>query len=149
MRMRGTLLGAVVVVAVLAVAVAPSRMSPSASAASTDKARRSYALPSNGWKPGEDAMLALTGGAFHAKLEPTGACAWLGSGDEAYTWPAGYRVRLHPTVLLDARGRVVAKEGDVVQVGGGGSPSPVATRCAAAGQWTWQVQSKVPLRGVR
>ena len=147
MRMRGTLLGAVVVVAV--VAVAASRISPPASAASTDNARRSYALLSDGWKPGEGAMFALTGGAFHAKLDPSGACAWLGSGDTAYTWPAGYRVRFHPTVLLDARGRVVAKEGDVVQVGGGGTQSPEATRCAAAGQWTWQVQSRVPLNGIR
>ena len=147
--MRGILLGAAVVVAVVAVAVAGSRMSPPASAASTDKARRTYALPSNGWKPGDGAMFALTGGAFHAKLEPGGACAWLGSGDTAFTWPAGYRVRFHPTVLLDTRGRVVAKEGDVVQVGGGGTQSPEATRCASAGQWTFQVQSKVPLSGVR
>jgi hypothetical protein len=50
-----------------------------------------------------------------------------------YLWPAGYRVRFHPTELLSPNGKVVAHEGQKVNAGGGGyskqaaaalSPSP-------------------------
>jgi hypothetical protein len=100
-----------------------------------------YALPSDGWKPGDMAMLALTSGEFHAVLTPDGACAWLGSRGGTDLWPAGYKVRFDPTRLLNAKGRVVAREGDVLQVGGGFATAPTGTRCVAEGQTPWHVQS--------
>src|SRR5688572_18697902 len=94
----------VVAMAVLA-GVAGCESSTDASAPNKSRPKRSYALSSNGWKPGDYAMLARGGGVFHAELTSEGACAWLGSGETNYTWPAGYRVRFHPTVLLDPKGR--------------------------------------------
>lgn len=102
-----------------------------------------FPLPSDGWKPGDGAELALTGGSFHAVLKRAGACAWLGSGDMSYFWPAGYTVRFHPTVLLDGQGHVVAKEGEHLKFGGGERPALTATRCSAQGQSLWNVQSNL------
>lgn len=102
---------------------------------------RSYALPTDGWRPGDNAMFAATSGEFHAGLTPDGACARLRSGDSAFLWPAGYRVRFDPTRLIDAKGRVVAKEGDVLGFGGGYAPAPAGTRCVAADERPWHVQS--------
>lgn len=80
-----------------------------------------YPLWSDGWKPGDFELLALVGGPFHASVRDGKACAWLGDADTegAVRWPAGYRIRLHPTVLLDPSDRVVAHEGDTVSGGGG------------------------------
>lgn len=104
-------------------------------------AGRSYALPTDGWKPGDREMEALGGGEFHAVLTPDGACAWLGSGTSSYLWPAGYRVRFDPTRLINAEGRVVAKEGDMLQFGGGYAPAPAGSRCIVDGRDPFHIQS--------
>ncbi len=101
----------------------------------------SYRLPSNGWKPGTGSMLSRGGGEFHAVLTPTGACAWLGSGPT--TWPAGYRVRFNPTVLINPSGRVIAREGDLLEVGGGYVDMATSTRCVTAGERPFVIQSEV------
>lgn len=82
-----------------------------------------YALPSDGWKPGDGAFLVGGFGSFFATLTPSGACAgWrsipAGRGSIDAVWPAGYRVRFHPTELLDALGAVVARQGERIDVGG-------------------------------
>lgn len=77
-------------------------------------AATSYRLP-----PSQSSDLGLgtttTGFApFEARLFGTTACAWVGASDRpptTFTWPAAWRVRLHPAELVDATGRVLAREG--------------------------------------
>jgi hypothetical protein len=87
---------------------------------STDD-RPSYPLPDDGWHSGDPAHLAGAGGEFHATRVGHRACATIGPTDVpfSYSWPTGYRVRFHPTQLLDPSGHVVAEEGDHVKSGGG------------------------------
>jgi hypothetical protein len=104
--------------------------------------RQSFPLPSSGWAPGSTSRLALvTSGAFHAAMTADGACAWLDDGATDYFWPEGYRVRFNPTELLDRDGQVVAKEHDQVSFAGGSGSAPRKSRCGAAGQESWLVQS--------
>ena len=104
---------------------------------------RSYPLPSDGWKPGQGAMEAISAAPFHATLTRSGACT--SDRSVSYLWPAGYRVRFHPTVLLDPAGKVVARQGQYVTVGGGfvGTASwPSAARCYEGGN-VFAIQSSV------
>jgi hypothetical protein len=104
---------------------------------------RSYPLPSDGWRFGDPAMEAISSAPFEPVLTGSGACTPRGSVD--YLWPLGYRVRFHPTVLLDPAGRVVAHQGQYVTVGGGviGPASwPGASRCDRGGE-VWAVQGSV------
>jgi hypothetical protein len=133
-------LTAFLVTGVLASVVCPLS---GASAATSTQRTHSYALPSDGWKPGQAAMEALSSTPFHATLTQSGTCSSDGSID--YLWPAGYRVRFHPTVLLDPSGKVVAHQGQYVTVGGGsvGTASwPSAARCYKGGQ-VWAIQGAV------
>lgn len=100
-----------------------SGLMASASTRSASTHNRLYALPSDGWKPGDGAFLVGGDGSFFATLTPSGACAgWrsipAGRGSINAVWPAGYRVRFHPTELVDATGEVVAHEGESIGVGG-------------------------------
>jgi hypothetical protein len=116
-----------------------------ASPATPTQQTRSYPLPSDGWKPGQIAMEAISSAPFHATLTRSGTCT---SGRSiSYLWPAGYRVRFHPTVLLDPKGKVVAHEGQYITVGGGivGTASwPGAARCYKGGN-VFAIQSPVQL----
>jgi hypothetical protein len=59
-------------------------------------------------------------GRFHATLTTSGACASMGIHPSAvYLWPAGYRVRFHPTELLSPTGKLVAHQNEWVNAGGG------------------------------
>jgi hypothetical protein len=80
-----------------------------------------YQLPSDGWKPGDGSVLAGIFGRFHATLTPYGACAWMATPNQGtvYLWPEGYRVRFHPTELIGPNGKVVARQGQEVNAGGG------------------------------
>lgn len=114
-----------------------------ASAATSPHRAQSYALPSDGWKHGQAAMEALSSAPFQATLTQSGTCTSDASID--YLWPAGYRVRFHPTVLLDPSGKVVAHQGQYVMVGGGvvGTASwPSAARCYKGGH-VWAIQGPV------
>jgi hypothetical protein len=86
-----------------------------------------YALPSNGWKPGDGTRDAAFFGPFHAALIDGHACAWLGNIQEPALWPAGWRVRFNPTELIDPDGHVFAREGDLLHAAGGMSVVP--TEC--------------------
>lgn len=115
------------------------------SAATPTEPTRSYPLPSDGWGPGRGAMEAMSSSRFHATLTRSGACT--SDGAISYLWPAGYRVRFHPTVLLDPRGKIVAHEGQYITVGGGivGTASwPSAARCYKGGD-VFAIQSSVQL----
>jgi hypothetical protein len=90
-------------------------------------------------------MEAISSAPFRARLTRSGVCTSHGSID--YLWPAGYRVRFHPTVLLDPRGKVVAVQGQYITVGGGfvGTASwPRAARCYKGGN-VFAIQSSVEL----
>ena len=113
------------------------------SAATLNRSTRSYPLPSDGWKPGQGAMEAISSAPFHATLTRLGTCTSDGLID--YLWPAGYRVRFDPTVLLDPTGKIVAHQGQYVTVGGGavGTASwPSAARCYKGGA-VWAIQGPV------
>jgi hypothetical protein len=116
----------------------------STAAAGTPAQRaRSYSLPSDRWKPGQSAMEAISSAPFHAALTRLGACT--PNGSVSYLWPAGFRVRFHPTVLLDPAGRVVAHQGQYFTVGGGivGTASwPSAERCYKGGS-VFAIQSSI------
>jgi hypothetical protein len=114
-----------------------------ASAATSDQRTHSLLLPSDGWKPGRRAMEAISSARFHATLTHSGPCT--AAGLLGYLWPAGYRVRFHPTVLLDPTGRIVAHQGQYVTVGGGivGTASwPSAAHCYKEGT-VFAIQSPV------
>jgi hypothetical protein len=115
------------------------------SAATPPQRTRSYPLPSDGWKPGQGAMEAISSAPFHARLTRSRTCT--SDGSISYLWPAGYRVRFHPTVLLDPTGKVVAHQGQYITVGGGivGTASwPSAARCYKGGN-VFAIQSSVQL----
>jgi hypothetical protein len=125
-------------------------LAPSGCASHSSSAQQSgspnsdtYPLWSDGWKAGDFEMLALTFGPFHASVKDGKACAWLGDGDTegAVRWPAGYSIRLHPTVLLDPSGRVIAHEGDTVSGGGGTVDKTDAdSPCGRPGIEIWDLQ---------
>ena len=76
-------------------------------------ASKAMPLPSDGWRPGDPPMLALTAGPFHAVMTAQGRCAWLGTAHQTtFLWPAGYEVRFHPVELIDVSGNVVATDGE-------------------------------------
>jgi hypothetical protein len=133
-------LTALLVIGVLASVVCPLS---GASAATLRQRTRSDPLPSDGWKPGQGAMEAISSAPFRAALTRSGTCTSDGLID--YLWPAGYRVRFHPTVLLDPTGKIVAHQGQYVTVGGGfvGTASwPSAARCYKGGN-VFAIQSPV------
>jgi hypothetical protein len=86
-------------------------------------------------------MLAAFGGPFHAAMRNGMPCAWLGSGNVAFVWPAGYSVRFHPTELLNAEGHVIVRQGEAVSFGGGvvpGNPTDPGERCRPKTETGWQ-----------
>jgi hypothetical protein len=118
---------------------------PGASAATPAQRTRSYSLPSDGWKPGQGAMEAISSAPFRARLTRSGTCT--SDGSIGYLWPAGYRVRFHPTVLIDPTGNVVAHQGQYITVGGGfvGTAAWLgAARCYEGGN-VFAIQSSVQL----
>lgn len=102
-----------------------------------------YGLPTDGWQSGDVSLNALTAGAFHADRRNGLGCAWLGSDRPPFLWPQGYHVRFDPTELLAPNGRVVAREGERVQAGGGYVAVANKTPCLAKGSTTWAVESAV------
>lgn len=80
-------------------------------------------LPTDGWKPGDGGLLMGIWGPFHATVTPSGVCGSMGvHPGVVYLWPAGYRVRLHPTELVGPSGKVIAHQGQWVNAAGGSYP---------------------------
>jgi hypothetical protein len=92
------------------------------SSIATNPQTHEYQLPTDGWKPGDGSLLMGIRGPFHAILTTSGACAWFGPPNQGtdYLWPAGYQVRFNPTELIDPSGHVVARQGQMINGGGGG-----------------------------
>jgi hypothetical protein len=116
--------------------------SPSATAVARHVATPSYALLSDGWQPGQQELLALIEGPFHAVRTAGGVCAWLGS-KGAFLWPAGYRVRFDPTELIAPNGTVVAHEGELVSVAGGVLTRKSSSRCWQTSTQVWYLNGAV------
>jgi hypothetical protein len=91
------------------------------SAVASNARAHEYRLPSDGWKPGDISMSAAFHGRFYAIHTTSGACAWIGEPGERvnYLWPAGYSIRLHPTELVNPKGKVIAHQGQEISSGGG------------------------------
>jgi hypothetical protein len=74
-----------------------------------------------------DALLIGTlGGGTH----PGGACFWFegeGSSRVAIVWPYGFTARRDPLRLIGGDGRVLARRGDHVELGGGSAPGYIPT----------------------
>jgi hypothetical protein len=101
-----------------------------------------YVLPTDGWRPGEPSLLALNSGAFYGYSVKGVACAGFGPRAALY-WPAGYRLRLNPTELVDQSGRVVARQGQKIYVGGGIGVTPHDMPCFQPGQQVFRVMSGI------
>jgi hypothetical protein len=144
---RSRLVGRRALRSISVAALAPLVIGLVACSSSSDAAvGRSYPLWSDGWRFGDLVLLAGDAGPFHARLTERGACAWLGSADrvEPTRWPSGWRVRLHPSALLDDRGVVVAHEGDVLSVAGGTRISTgKSPRCGGPGEEIWDIEGPV------
>lgn len=106
---------------------------------------RTYRLWSDGWRPGVAEHLAAIAGPFHARMEHGVVCAWLDEREQPTRWPAAWKVRLDPTVLLDPAGHVVAHDGDrLVSAGGGDSWTADAhSPCGPAGSEVTDLQGKI------
>lgn len=119
-----------------------SQLRPARALIGTKQGQTVYRLWSDGWRRGQNVPKALTAGQFHAALTARGVCAWLGNPGkiQPYQWPSGWRVRFHPTVLLNDRGAIVADEGDTVLLGGSSEGVTLkGSRCAPAGGAVWAV----------
>jgi hypothetical protein len=83
-------------------------------------------VPTSSWRPGDPSLTALTIGPLSAGMYRGRWCVWLGgrgSRREAVVWPAGFRARRHPLELVDSRGKVVARGGEHIKIGGGIGPA--------------------------
>lgn len=128
----------VVALAIATLAAACTHKGPQSNPKTSSRA--SYALPSDGWTPGDFAMTAAASGPFHAALTSGSACAWVGESKSAFLWPKGYRVRFNPAQLISPAGAVVATEGVTITVGGGSLPLKLRTPCGSAGEPAFSVE---------
>ena len=74
---------------------------------------------------------------FDGILHAAGGCVWVEDANvevdkETFNvlWPAGYRARGQPIEIIDARGEVIAREGDAVSFGVGDMEQLVIPGCA-------------------
>jgi hypothetical protein len=124
---------AAVVVAVAATATVLATRAPDKHTSVPPATATGYALPTNGWRPGDAGLMALFSGPFHAVLVDGHACAWLGDTKRPSIWPADWQVRFNPTQLIDPNGHVFANEGDVLSAGGGYTTAKDALAHCGAG----------------
>jgi hypothetical protein len=116
---------AVAAIAVAAALVAPGTQ-PTHRAGPSAHGPRFYPVPTSSWRPGDPSLTALAIGPLSAGMYRGRWCTWLGSRGsqrEAVVWPAGFRARRHPLELVDSRGKVVARGGERIKIGGGIGPA--------------------------
>jgi hypothetical protein len=98
-----------------------------------------YVLPTHS---GEINLASIRDGKLHITIRQEGkACAWVGDEQAPTLWPPGYAVLDNPLRLLDEKGETVAKDGDMVTVGGGYGQSNLRDCPGEPGTSTWYVSS--------
>ena len=106
-------------------------------------------LPSSGWGPGYPSHLAALEGVVQGSATADGGCVWLQTdlGDrDPIAWPAGFSARFDPIRIYDGTGRVVARQGQHIRVGGG-NESAVGLRCMFGHETAFFVQSGIHVIG--
>jgi hypothetical protein len=91
-------------------------------------------LPSSGWKPGDDALAGAFSGVVTVDAD---GCVSAG-----LLWPEGYAARRDAdgrVSILNAAGKVVLRDGDRFEVGGG--PGPSGGTCGPPGTETFAMMS--------
>jgi hypothetical protein len=106
-------------------------------------------LPSSGWRPGYPSHLAALQGVVQGSASVDGGCVWLESdqGDrDPIAWPAGYYARFDPLRIYDGTGRLEARQGQQIRVGGGLGRA-VGFPCMFGHQTAFFIQSGVQVLG--
>jgi hypothetical protein len=102
-----------------------------------------FAVPTSSWHGGA-AMAALGRGVLRGSAAE-GGCVWLELPNRdslPVVWPAGSHARFGPIRIYDGSGRVVATEGQLIEVGGGVLPVR-DTRCALGRSEVFNIQSDI------
>lgn len=100
----------------------------------TVRPRKLFKVAVGRWRSvGRPGRVAALEGVLAGKFDgPPGYCrVWVAVGDRdaiPIVWPPGFRVRRDPFELINVFHRVVAREGDVLRLGGG--TAPVSPRLA-------------------
>jgi hypothetical protein len=100
-------------------------------------------------EPGPQTLGALLVGQLHG--DTARHCVWLGTqnGGVQLQWPSRYHVRFDPVRIEDALGRVLARAGDWLRVGGGFVPEIRPTPgCPGARREVW-VAGRIEFFGSR
>lgn len=102
-------------------------------------------LATSGWVPGNGGDGALLAGRLTIDA---GGCVRVGT--TVAIWPRGFTARLddQKLELLDPAGRVTARGGDELALGGGSSAGPATGPCSSVIGEVFQVQSDVRIVGV-
>jgi len=87
---------------------------------------------------GEDAFV---GGRLRGSPDVDGGCVWLEEARLRFAvlWPQGYSAQFDPLRLINERGEVIAREGDLIRAGGGNYVEPME-RCGVAGDHVLRLQ---------
>lgn len=114
--------------------------------------RQLVELPTSPWRPGDAARTAALEGFLTGGMGPCGNyCVWVEYRGHVtpIVWPAGFRARLDPLELLDGQGRVVARGGDYLRLGGAGRPANPREPFMLDQDHVFFVESKVAVSPVR
>jgi hypothetical protein len=96
--------------------------------------------PHDVWRLGGDAgLLGRMTGRVHG--DSATRCVWVGPRSAAtqILWPQRYRLRFGPFRIEGPGGRVVARDGDWLRLGGGLGPSTAWLRACPSGDGHWRV----------
>jgi hypothetical protein len=107
--------------------------------------RRGLDLPTSNWRSGKPGLLARLTGVLKGAADSSGKYyVWVESaGIKTHVvWPAGFTALLDPLEIVDADGKVVAREGDVIEVGGGAGSAKHALPDELGGSPAFVVHSK-------
>lgn len=72
-------------------------------------------------------------------------CVWVRTRQRAVpvVWPAGFHARLDPLELLNAEGKVVAREGDWISVAGAEMPADPESPCMLGQDRAFHIQDEM------
>jgi hypothetical protein len=122
-----------------------SQIAPEPPSRTPSKPLVALTLPTSDWQPGTPAMTAAWTGDL---VQDADGCVVLRNGPTVtrLVWPKGYSGRKTTTSIeiVDQHGVVVARTGQRVSIGGGGTPTPVAQPCANGSAGVWLVEALPP-----